>query len=53
MTYSRNKEGAFCKKCVLFEPRVGYSGGYKLWNAQRILMVKFKDALQDSKSNIL
>lgn len=46
MTYSRNKEGAFWKMCVLFEPKVGGSSEeQKFGLSKKISMVKFKDAL--------
>ncbi|XP_060845757.1 52 kDa repressor of the inhibitor of the protein kinase-like [Rhopalosiphum padi] len=49
LAYSRNREGAFCKVCVLFGPKFGGIGGQRLGVLKEIPMIKYKDALHDFK----
>jgi len=51
LAYSRSKERAFCKVCVLFGPKFGGAGGQRLGILKETPMIKHKDALQDFKKH--
>lgn len=51
LAYSHKRKEAFCKVCVLFEPKVGGVGGQKLGVLKETSLIKYNDALNDFKKH--